>query len=86
MGYIIKESVEELISSDESIEKNNKQKEYLAYINNHILNVQRIYVKFFFPCLRKYHQDSQSPIHDRHDQTYDTEHLSRLGHSCFTGP
>lgn len=53
MGYIIKESVEEMISSDESIEKNKKQKEYLDYINKHILNVQRIYVKFFLPLLEK---------------------------------
>lgn len=53
MGIIINESVEDLISQDESLEKNNKQKEYLDYIENHILNVQKAFNIYFIPLLEK---------------------------------
>lgn len=53
MGFIVTESVETLIDANESLEKNKKQKEYLDYINNHISNVQKTFLKFFVPLLEK---------------------------------
>lgn len=53
MGNIITESVEELIDKDESLEKNKKQKEYIDYIENHRLNVQKAFNLFFLPLLDK---------------------------------
>lgn len=53
MGVIITESVEELISNEESIEKNKKQQEYLEYIKKHVLNVQRAFLNCFVPLLEK---------------------------------
>ena len=53
MGIIVTESVEELISKDMSLEKNNKQKEYIDYINNHILFVQKAFNDYFIPLLDK---------------------------------
>ena len=53
MGSIITESVETMISSDESLEKNKKQKEYLEYIKEHVLNVQKAFVQYFVPLLQK---------------------------------
>lgn len=50
MGTIINES---FITQDESLEKNNKEKEYLDYINNHILNVQIAFNRYFLPLLDK---------------------------------
>ena len=53
MGAIVTESVETMISADESLEKNQKQKEYLDYINEHILNVQKAFAEYFLPLLDK---------------------------------
>ena len=53
MGTILYESVEELISSDESIEKNKKQQEYVNYIKEHVLNVQIAFNRYFIPLLEK---------------------------------
>lgn len=53
MGYIVKESVEDLISSEESLEKNKKQQEYVDYIKKHILRVQKSFLKCFVPLLDK---------------------------------
>ena len=57
MGNIITEnvSVEELLNNDESIEKNNKQLEYLDYIKEHVLNVQKAFYLHFLPLLESDH-------------------------------
>lgn len=52
MGKILNESsVEDLITADESLEKNNKQQEYLEYIKNHVNNVKSAYQNYFIPLL-----------------------------------
>ena len=53
MGIILNESVEDLISSDESLENNKKQEEYLEYIKEHVLNVQKAFQLHFLPLLDK---------------------------------
>lgn len=53
MGIIFTESVEELISQNESIEKNNKQQEYLNYIKTHVYFVQKAFSLYFLPLLDK---------------------------------
>lgn len=59
MGTILNESTEDLITRDESLEKNNKQKEYIDYIKDHVFNVQRAYANYFLPLLDK---DNITPL------------------------
>lgn len=53
MGIIINESVESLIDENDSIERNKKQEEYTEYIKNHILNVQKAFLRYFVPLLER---------------------------------
>lgn len=53
MGIVFTESVEELIDQDISLEKNNKQKEYIEYIDTHVKFVQKAFNDFFLPLLEK---------------------------------
>lgn len=52
MGKILNESsLEDLITADESLEKNKKQEEYLEYIKNHVNNVKKAFQIHFVPLL-----------------------------------
>lgn len=50
---IIRESIEEPLFNDESIEKNNRQKEYQTYIINHVNNVKKAFEEYFLKYLYK---------------------------------
>lgn len=56
MGVILTEasefvSVEDLVESQESLEKNKKQQEYVEYIEEHIGNVKKAFEQYFKPLL-----------------------------------
>lgn len=53
MGIIINESVESIIDENDSVERNKKQEEYTDYIKNHVLNVQKAFLKYFVPLLER---------------------------------
>lgn len=58
MGIVLNESsvltsVEDLIESNESLEKNKKQQEYVEYIIEHVNNVKTAYQIHFVPLLDK---------------------------------
>lgn len=50
MGRIVSETAI-IFQDDNMIERNNKEKEYLDYINEHISNVVKCYNSFFVPLL-----------------------------------
>lgn len=50
---ILREVDEEMINYNESLEKNNKQQEYLEYIKDHINNVNKMFELYFIPLLER---------------------------------